>query len=143
MVDDGRLGPDGRQGDRPGELFEPNSLRARRGQADVFGAGDRPWEAPAPEPGAFAAAYRVAGAAQDRLEVDGRGERLRGRWRLTISRALRGLAADDVVLEPGRTYAIGLALLDGVEKDHMAVPEPIRLVLVASEKLFREGRDEK
>lgn len=143
LAEDGRLGTEGRRGDLPGELFEPNSVRARSGATDVFGVGDRPWEAPAPEPGAFAAAYRVVAPAEDRLEVEARGERLRGRWRLTVSRSLRGSAADDVVLEAGRQYAFGLALLDGVEKDHTAVPEPIRLLLVAGETLARAEREEK
>lgn len=141
LADDGRLGPDGRQGDQPGELFEPNSVRARNGAADAFGPGDAPWEAPDPEPGAVAPAYRLVGPSGDRLEVEARGERLRGRWRLTVSRALRGSGPEDVALEEGREYAFGLALLDGVEKDHTAVPDPVRLVLVDRGAIARAGRD--
>lgn len=129
-VEDGRLTVEGREGDAPGDFVAPNSVRARDELGDVFGAGDRPWEAPAPEPGARAPGYRVVDPSPGRREVECRVERGRGTWRLTLSRRRSGSDPGDVRFDPGGELAFGLALLDGVEKDHTAVPAPIRLILV-------------
>jgi hypothetical protein len=130
MADDGRLGPQGREGDGPGDLFIPNSVRARTGADGAFSPGDTPWEAPEPEPGAQAPAYLALPGPAGRIEVSGHGERGRGTWRVTISRALLGTDPEDVRFTPGREYVFGLATLDGVEIDHNAVAGPIRMVLV-------------
>jgi len=129
-VEDGRLTAKGREGDAPGELFEPNSARARAEVGDVFGSGDRPWDAPAPEPGARAPGFLVVDPSPGRGEVEAQVARGRGTWRLTLSRRLLGQDSEDVRFEPGGEVAFGLAILDGVEKDHTAVPAPIRLILV-------------
>jgi hypothetical protein len=49
---------------------------------------------------------------------------------LTLSRGFTGSDPGDVGFAPGTEVVFGLAVLDGVEKDHVAVPVPIRLVLV-------------
>jgi hypothetical protein len=130
LAEDGRLGPGGWEGDGPGELFGPNSVRAMAGKPDAFGLGDRPWEAPPPEPGARAPGHRLVNVDPGRLEVQAEAYRRRGAWVLTLSRAFTGSDPGDVRVAPGQEAVFGLAVLDGVEKDHVAVPVPIRLVLV-------------
>jgi len=141
LAEDGKLDTEGRTGDGSGDLFAPNSARAAAAQPDPFGLGDVPREAPDPEPGAVAPGYRLADRSAGRLEVKAESSRGRGTWQVTLSRSLDGTEPDDVRFVPGREYAFGLAILDGVEKDHTAVPAPIRLVLV-SPSVFPAGRAE-
>lgn len=141
LAEDGRLGPGGWEGDGPGELFGPNSVRAISGKPDAFGPGDRPWEAPPPEPGARAPGHRLVISAPGRLEVQAAAHRRRGTWVLTLSRGFTGSDPGDVRFAPGTEAVFGLAVLDGVDKDHVAVPVPIRLVLVDPPALL--GRPQK
>ncbi len=137
-AEDARLTADGRQGDGPGELYEANSVHAPGGQHLPFGPGDAPREAPAPEPGARAPGYRrLDSAPPGRLEVAARAERGRGTWRVTLSRARTGTDPEDLRFGPGQEVAFGLALLDGVNRDHLAVPDPVYLVLVDPSSLPR------
>ncbi|MBI5441947.1 MAG: hypothetical protein HY900_12135 [Deltaproteobacteria bacterium] len=130
MAEDARLTATGRLGDGAGEWFAPNSLRASSSAPNAFGPGDTPLEAPAPAPGALAPAFRLLPVPSGRSEVEGRGSRGRGTWRVTLSRRLRGLDPDDVAFAPGQELRFGLSTLDGVVKDHNAVSAPIHLVLV-------------
>lgn len=128
-AEDAHLGPDGRQGDGPGDFDAPNSVAARAG-GPPFQVGDAPLEAPAPGPGAAAPGRRLLPAPPGRTEVGSSSSRAEGRWVVVLWRSLRGLDAGDVAFAPGREQWLGLSTLDGVVKDHNAVSAPIRLVLV-------------
>lgn len=136
-ADDGRLGPRGFEGDGPGSLFGPNSVRARAGAAGSFEPGDAPYWAPAGAPGATAPGELLLEAPPGRSEVRGEGVRGRGGWTVTLSRALRGLDPGDVEFVVGKDVVFGLSLFDGVAKDHNAVSAPLRLVLVDSRTFSR------
>ncbi|MDF1555292.1 MAG: ethylbenzene dehydrogenase-related protein [Deferrisomatales bacterium] len=135
MVEDARLNPEGRAGDVPGELYVANSLRSRNEKPNPFGAGDVPWRAPDPDPTARAPAYLPRNPTPGWVEVDGSGGWVEGRWEVTLSRALVPLGMDDREFREGGEYLFGVAVLDGVEKDHLAVPAPVRLILVSRSTL--------
>ncbi len=71
-------------------------------------------------------------------QVEARGRWAAGRWSVTFSRALQGADPGDVVLKPGGVYPVGIALLDGVNEDHNAVAEPVRIWLVPRKGLVSE-----
>jgi len=62
---------------------------------------------------------------------------------VTLGRDLVPVDAGDLVFREGGEYRFGLALLDGVEKDHLAVPVPVRLVLVKRSSLAGEPEGER
>jgi len=128
-AEDAHLGPKGREGDSPGDFDAPNSVNARSGSRP-FQAGDAPVQAPAAEPGATAPGRVLLSSSPGRTEVEAKSHRTDGRWVVVLSRALRGLDADDVALLPGREVRFGLSTLDGVARDHNAVAGPVRLLLV-------------
>jgi len=130
-ADDLFLGPGGREPDVPGERFVENLVRDAGG----------PMEAPAPEPGAQAPAFVDRAPPSGRTEVEATGRWTAGRWSVTFSRALRGTDPGDVVLEPGDVYPVGIALLDGVNEDHNAVAEPVRIWLVPRQGPDSETRE--
>ncbi len=135
-AEDARIAGNGRAGDGEGDLFLPNSTRARSGEGDAFRAGDGPVWTPAPEPDAWAPAFLVREHPEaGRTEVAAEGRWESGRWTVTFRRALAGRDAGDVVLRPGQDVTFGLALLDGVSLDHNAVPETLRLRVVARDEL--------
>lgn len=128
-AEDARLGPEGRDGDGPGDFDAPNSAEARAG-GQPFQAGDAPLETPPPGPGATAPGRVLLPSPPGRTEVSATLSRSEGRWAVVLSRRLRGLDADDVSFAPGHDQWLGISTLDGVAKDHNAVADPIRLVLV-------------
>ncbi len=139
-ADDGRLTPRGREPDAPGERFVENASRARSGGSGVFGPEDAPLEAPPPDPAAWAPGFVERPAPAGRTEVVGRGRWRDGWWEVVLSRPLRGQDPEDVRFDPGREVLVGVALLDGVARDHNAVSAPVRLELVpAGDLAGREG----
>ncbi|GAB6063104.1 ethylbenzene dehydrogenase-related protein [Deferrisoma palaeochoriense] len=124
-ADDLSLGPGGREPDAPGDRFVENRVPE----------GDGPAEAPDPEPGARAPAFLDRADAPGRMEVKAEGRWRRGRWTVTFRRALRGIDPEDVRLVPGGVYPVGIALLDGVNEDHNAVPDPVFLWLVPRDRV--------
>ena len=138
MAEDASLDSRGRSGDAPGELYVSNSLRSYLGQPDAFGAGDAPWKAVDPEPGARAPAFLPNEPTPGWIEVEAMGARGRGAWRVTLSRDLTPVDAGDLIFQEGGEYRFGLAVLDGVQRDHLAVPMPVRLVLVKRSSLAGE-----
>lgn len=134
-VEDGKLGPEGRTGDGPDEFEIPNSALAAMGGAasggaQPFGGNDAPLKTPGGEPGDRADAFFVRADQPSRTEIEGRASRGDGVWTLTLKRPLAGLSPEDVKFEPGGEYSFGLAVLDGVARDHNAALKPVRMKLV-------------
>lgn len=134
-VEDGRLTPSGRLGDGEGDFETPNSALAAMGSnapagALPFGEGDAPLKTDETGNGAWATAFTVAGREPSRMEVTGTAERGDGVWKLTIKRGLTALSPEDVKFEPGGEYSFGIAVLDGVAKDHNASSRAVTMKLV-------------
>ena len=117
-------------GGEPVTSFRPNSVFATSGGAQSFGDGDGPLEAPRPSPGGQVAGYLTGVLPAGRSEVSAVAERTAAGWTLTLSRPLSGADPGDLEFVPGGEYVFGLSILDAVDRDHLVVPEPIRLRLV-------------
>lgn len=131
-VEDAVLVADGRRGDADGPFETPNSRRYGKGgdaEEGSFAEGDAPVNA-VPSPEGLIPGYFTTSRAPGSLEVEGQGVNAEGRWTLTLSRALKGSDPADAGFTKGGSYFFGLALLDGVVRDHNAVARPIRLELV-------------
>ncbi len=137
-ADDRRLTPQGWEPDSPGERFVPNSSRARSNGVGVFGPEDAPLETPTAQPEARAPGFVERPAPDGRTEVVGRGRWRDGWWEVVLSRPLRGRDPEDVRFEPGGEVTVGVALLDGVARDHNAVPVAVRMELVPAGDLVRD-----
>ena len=129
-AEDGRLTPEGREGDGPGPFEQPNSARAVGEEVGAFSQGDSPLQAPSPQPGATAPGSLLVTQGPGRLEVQAASHWEQGRWTLTLSRPLTGSEAEDATFRAGGEYRFGLAVLDGVSLDHNAARAPVRLYLV-------------
>lgn len=127
-VEDGRLTQEGKMPDGNVEYEIPNSMAASKGKdaPGVFGEEDGP-KIPGEN---FTPGYLIAAADPGTLEVTGEATRRDGVWTLTLSRGLKGLDPGDVTFVPGGEYSFGMAVLDGVAKDHNAVSKGITIKLV-------------
>ncbi len=137
-VEDGYLGPEGKEGDTPGEFEKPNSTLAAQEGCELFGEGDQPLVAPEGGPGMTAPGYLIVDDSAGRNEVDAVASHTDGQWVLTLSRDLTPLDLGDVVFTAGVEYQFGLALLDGVALDHNAVNMPVTLVVVDPDRITTE-----
>jgi hypothetical protein len=142
FAEDALLTDQGRVGKAATELFAPNSLREWDKTAPPFSEGDTPRQAPDPEPGATAPGYLLTGSTAGRTQVDAVGRHERGVWEVTLSRPLKGVDATDATFAPGQETRFGLALLDGVAKDHNAVNTPVHLLLVAPQAFPKRAQGE-
>jgi len=136
-VEDANLTPAGRKGDGEGVFETPNStIAAAEGQKSerLFGETDSPARTYGSPPGDWAPGFLVAATAPGRLEVEGAATRSDGLWTLTLSRRLMAFEQGDVPFRPGGEYHFGLAILDGVDRDHNAVGKAVGLKLIEPNK---------
>jgi hypothetical protein len=141
FADDRFVDREGMRGDRPGELFQPNSLLARDAAeaATPFGEGDRPlYDADnrplggRPPAGSRVPGYLVERPAEGRADVAATAQHHDGRWCVVLRRALDTGDRRDVVFVPGdpQGIAFGLAVMDHTLFEHYASTVPETLVLL-------------
>lgn len=142
FADDRYLDSKGMHGDTPGELFTKNSKAHLSGQLEInpFSAEDVPvYDAErlsAAEgfrpPGTVAPGYLVKRPVGGRADVLAVSRHEKGRWIVTLRRALQTGDPHDVVFVPGDEMgvAFGLALMDHSLYEHYASNTVERLVLI-------------
>lgn len=142
FADDRYLDFEGMHGDTPGELFTENSTAHVTGRSDLqpFSADDAPvYDAerlPADEgfraPGSLAPGYLTKRPVGGRADVLASTLYERGRWIVTLRRALQTGDPHDVVFVPGDEMgvAFGMALMDHSLYEHYASNTVERLVLL-------------
>jgi hypothetical protein len=142
FADDRYLDLEGMHGDTPGDLFIENSRYRLNNRSDVrpFDEGDGPVydveRLPADEgfrpPGSVAPGYLVERPVGGRADVLAVSRYEKGRWIVTLRRALQTRDPHDVVFVPGDEMgvAFGMALMDHSLYEHYASSTNERLVLL-------------
>ena len=135
-VEVARLTAEGRKSMGPEDFETPNSVLAASkglsGLADqAFGENDAPLKTPETGDERTAPGYLVTASEPSRTEVSANATHENGAWTLTVSRRLTGMDPDDVKFVAGGEYSFGLAVIDGVARDHNAVSAPVVIRLVS------------
>lgn len=143
FADDRFVDSEGTHGDMPGELFRPNShafFRTGKEQ-EAFEPGDRPasgedgrgFDGGFVPAGTTAEGYLTESPVGDRADISAESFYEGGRWTVILSRKLDTGSDLDIAFVPGKSYSLGLSIMDNTLYDHYASRSAETLHLVKAE----------